>query len=58
MARNAKNLAKYAWQDISGKTAKDMGVQDPKSYIRIIRKIGLKRLAGMTAAALAGDASW
>jgi hypothetical protein len=54
MARNAKNLAKYAWQDISGKTAKDMGITDPKA-ISELRKIGLKRLAGMTTVALAGD---
>jgi len=54
IARNSKNLAKYAWQDISGKTAKDMGITDPKA-IAELRKIGLKRLAGMTTVALAGD---
>jgi hypothetical protein len=54
MARNSKNLAKYAWQDISGKTARDMGITDPKA-IAELRKIGLKRLAGMTTVALAGD---
>tara|TARA_R100001129_G_scaffold5566_2_gene4642 strand:+ start:1912 stop:5427 length:3516 start_codon:yes stop_codon:yes gene_type:complete len=54
MARNAKNLMKYAWQDISGKTARDMGITDPKA-IANLRKIGLKRLAGMTTVALAGD---
>ena len=54
IARNTKNLAKYSWQDISGKTARDMGITDPESIARI-RNIGLKRLAGMTTVVLAGE---
>ena len=54
MARNSKNLLKYAWQDISGSTAKKMGVTDPEGIARL-RTSGLKSLAGMTTVALGVD---
>ena len=56
IVRNSYNLAKYAWKDISGQTAKEMGITNPES-IKQLRNIGYKRLAGMTTAALAGDAA-
>ena len=56
MVRNSYNLAKYAWKDISGRTAKELGITDPEA-IKQLRNIGYKRLAGMTTAAIAGDAA-
>ena len=53
--RTSKNLAKYAWKDISGTTAKELGITDPK-IIKEIKNMGLKRLAGMSAVAVSGDA--
>jgi len=53
--RTSKNLAKYAWKDISGTTAKELGITDPK-IIKEIKNMGLKRLAGMSAVAVGGDA--
>ena len=56
MVRNSYNLAKYAWKDISGRTAKELGITDPEA-IKQLRNIGYKRLAGMSVAAIAGDAA-
>ena len=56
MVRNTYHLAKNAWKDISGQTAKDLGITDPEA-IKQLKNIGLKRLAGMTTAAVAGDAA-
>jgi len=56
MVRNGKNIMKYAWKDISGRTAKELGITDPK-LIAELRNIGLKRAAGMTSAILAGEAA-
>ena len=56
MIRNSYHLARNAWKDISGRTAKEMGITDEKS-IKQLRTIGYKRLAGMTTAAIAGDAA-
>ena len=56
MVRNSYNLAKYAWKDISGRTAKELGITDPEA-IKQLRNIGYKRLAGMSLAAIAGDAA-
>ena len=56
MIRNSYHLARNAWKDISGRTAKEMGITDEKS-IKQLRNIGYKRLAGMTTAAIAGDAA-
>ena len=56
MIRNSMNLAKYAWKDISGATAKEMRAQGIKVNDNAIRAMGMKRLAGMTAAGVAGDA--
>jgi len=53
--RTSKNLAKYAWKDISGTTAKELGITDPK-IIKEIKNMGLKRLAGMSAVAVSGGA--
>jgi len=53
--RTSKNLAKYAWKDVSGRTAKELGITDPK-IIKEIKNMGLKRLAGMSAVAVSGDA--
>ena len=55
--RNSMNLAKYAWKDISGATAKEMRAQGVTNINEgAIRAMGYKRLAGMTAAGVAGDA--
>ena len=54
IARNSKNLLKYSWKDISGSTAKEMGVTSPEGIARL-RTIGLKRLAGMTTVSLGVD---
>ena len=57
MIRNSMNLAKYAWKDISGATAKEMRAQGVTNINEgAIRAMGYKRLAGMTAAGVAGDA--
>jgi len=63
MARNSWNLAKYTWKDISGQTARELRDQAKKQKINIgkinegaLKALGYKRLAGMTAAATAGDA--
>ena len=56
MIRNSKNIAKYAWKDASGQTAKELGITDPDA-IRTLRNLGLKRAAGMTTAVVAGDAA-
>jgi len=56
MIRNSLNLAKYAWKDISGATAREMRAQGIKVNDNAIRAMGMKRLAGMTAAGVAGDA--
>jgi hypothetical protein len=56
MIRNSMNLAKYAWKDISGATAKEMRAQGIKVNDNALRAMGMKRLAGMTAAGVAGDA--
>jgi len=56
MLRNGKNIMKYAWKDVSGQTAKELGITDP-ALIKELRNIGLKRAAGMTSAILAGDAA-
>ena len=59
MVRNSYNLAKYAWKDMSGRTAKELRDAGFKGEIneKAIRNMGYKRLAGMTTAALAGDAA-
>ncbi len=55
--RNSMNLAKYAWKDISGTTAREMRAQGVTNINEgAIRAMGYKRLAGMTAAGVAGDA--
>ena len=63
MARNATNLAKYTWKDITGQTARELREQAARQGIKIgkinegaLKALGYKRLAGMTAAATAGDA--
>jgi hypothetical protein len=56
MIRNSMNLAKYAWKDISGATAREMRAQGIRVNDNAIRAMGMKRLAGMTAAGVAGDA--
>jgi len=63
MVRNATNLAKYTWKDITGQTAKELREQAARQGIKIgnineraLKSLGYKRLAGMTAAATAGDA--
>ncbi|MDC0012716.1 LysM peptidoglycan-binding domain-containing protein [Octadecabacter sp.] len=57
MIRNSMNLAKYAWKDISGTTAREMRAQGVTNINEdAIRAMGYKRLAGMTAAGVAGDA--
>ena len=71
IARNSINLAKYAWKDISGATARelrdqirklnetlprDQKIPMPTINENALRVMGMKRLAGMTAAAVAGDA--
>ena len=59
MVRNSYNLAKNAWKDLSGKTAQELRDAGVKGEIneKAIRNIGYQRLAGMTVAALAGDAA-
>ena len=59
MVRNSYNLAKNAWKDMSGKTAQELRDAGFKGEIneKAIRNIGYQRLAGMTVAALAGDAA-
>jgi len=59
MVRNSYNLAKNSWKDISGKTAQELRDAGFKGEIneKAIRNIGYKRLAGMSVAALAGDAA-
>jgi LysM repeat protein len=52
--RTSKNLIKNTWKDITGVTAKELGVTDPRS-VAAIRAMGQKRLGGMTVAALATD---
>ena len=63
MIRNSYHLAKYTWKDISGQTARELRDQAKKQKINIgkinegaLKALGFKRLAGMTAAATAGDA--
>ena len=62
MVRNSINLAKNAWKDISGATAREMKASAAKQGINIninegaLRAMGYKRLAGMMAAGVAGDA--
>ena len=52
--RTTYHLIKNTWKDISGVTAKELGVTDPRS-IAAIRAMGQRRLGGMTVAALATD---
>jgi len=52
--RTTKNLVKNTWKDITGVTAKELGVTDPRS-VAAIRAMGQKRLGGITVAALATD---
>ena len=54
IARGAKNIIKNTWKDISGQTAKDLGITDANS-IAALRAIGMQRLGGLTVAALMGD---
>jgi hypothetical protein len=71
MVRNSINLAKNAWKDISGATArelrdqitqlnKNLSIADkipmPTINEGALRTMGYKRLAGMMAAGVAGDA--
>jgi len=55
MTRISKNLVKYSWNDITGKTAQEWGVTDPAKK-QIIANMGWRRTAGMSLGAIAGDA--
>ena len=52
--RTTKNLIKNTWKDVTGVTAKELGVTDPRS-VAAIRAMGQKRLGGLTVAALTTD---
>tara|TARA_A100001391_G_scaffold121645_2_gene82966 strand:+ start:354 stop:3896 length:3543 start_codon:yes stop_codon:yes gene_type:complete len=54
IVRTGKNVIKNTWKDISGQTARELGITDPRA-IAALRTIGMKRLGGLTVAALAGD---
>ena len=55
MLRTTKNLFKQAYDDYSGRTARDLGIDSPEAIDKI-KKIGANRIAGMMVAGTAADA--
>ena len=54
MVRISKNLARDTLHDISGQTARRLGIQN-KAGQKVLKNMGYRRLGGMTSAAVAGD---